>query len=824
MKKAILILVLIFSASSFAQVKGTVTDSKGKPIAFANVYVKDTYISTTSNEQGKYELNVKIPGTYIILFKYLGYKTEKKVIEFDKMAISVDATLQVEEIQLQDVAISNKVNPAIAIIKNAIASKKENTKKTDKYNADFYSRGIFRVKNLPKTILGQKLDFFDEMIDSTRSGILYLSETVSKITFQKPDKMKETIIASKVSGNDNGYSFNNAAMVNYDFYENYLDFNVKVVSPIADNAFNYYKYKFDGSFVDENNKIIDKIKVTAKRETEPAMNGYIYIVDDTWAIYAAELSIKGSQMQNPAMNTLTLKQNYSYNSKNKIWAKNTQTVDFDFGMLGININGRFTYVYSNFDFPEKLEKKTFTNEVLKFEANANKKEDPFWNTIRPVPLTLEESTDYLKKDVLQTKKKSKTYLDSIDSKRNKFRVFDVISGYNYSNSFKKWSINYDGPLMKTSFNTVQGWKTQAGVSYTKRNEEKRTFTRIGSNFDYGFSENKLRATGSYFRKFNNINNAILYVNGGSSVNQFNGNNPISSMLNTFSSLVFKNNFMKLYEKNFVAANFGREIVNGLNMNFNLDYSERKPLCNTTDQSFTKSENVYSSNNPLLPNDFETPAFEKHNLIKSNVVAVIKFGQHYWTRPDGKFNIGNDSYPTVSLGYEKTFSATDKKYEYTLLSARVQQDFTLGNKGDMKINLRGGKFFNADNISFVDYKHFNGNQTHVSGGESYTNQFNNLPYYSASTNNSYFETHIEHNDQGFIMNKIPLLNKLQSQLVLGFHNLAIPDRKPYQEFSVGLDNLGVGKARLFRLDYVRSYQNGYQGDAIIFGLKILNALE
>ena len=317
---------------------------------------------------------------------------------------------------------------------------------------------------------------------------------------------------------------------------------------------------------------------------------------------------------------------------------------------------------------------------------------------------------------------------------------------------------------------------------------------------------------------------MLYVNGGSSVNQFNGNNPISSMVNTFSSLLFKNNFMKLYEKNFVAANFGREIVNGLNMNFNLEYSERKPLWNTTDQSTTKTDDIYSSNNPILPNDFVTPAFEKHNLMKANVVAVIKFGQHYWTRPDGKYNIGNDDYPTISVGLEKTFAATDKKYEYTLLSARVQKEFTLGNKGDMKINLRGGKFFTADNISFVDYKHFNGNQTHVSGGESYTSQFNNLPYYSASTNNSYFETHIEHHDKGFLMNKIPLLNKLQSQLVLGFHNLAIPGRNPYQEFSIGLDNLGVGKAKLFRVDYVRSYQNGYQGDAVIFGLKFLNILE
>ena len=824
MKKITTLLFLLFSILNFAQIKGTVTDAKGKPIPFANIYVKDTYISTTSNEQGNYELNIKTPGTYTILFQYLGYKTEKKIVETSKTVQTIDVTLAEEDIQLNEVVIDTKINPAIEIIKKAIANRKDNSKKTAKYNADFYSRGIFRVKNLPKTIMGQKLDFFDEMIDSTRSGILYLSETVSKITFQKPDKMKEVIVASKVSGNDNGFSFNNAADVNFDFYENYLDFDVKVISPIADNAFNYYKYKFDGSFADENNKIINKIKVTPKRTTEPAMEGYIYIVDDSWEIYAVDLSIKGSQMQNPAINNLILKQSFSYNGKNKIWTKNTQTIDFEAGMLGINISGRFTYVFSNFEFPEKFEKKTFTNEVLKFEENANKKEDSFWNTIRPVPLTNEESTDYIKKDALQTKKKSKQYLDSIDNKRNKFRPFDVIGGYSYSNSYKKWSLNYSGPLSSTSFNTVQGWKTQVGLSYFKRNEEKKTYTSIGSKFDYGFSENKLRVLGNFAHKFNNINNSTISFLGGSSVNQFNSSNPISNLINTGSSLLFKNNFMKLYEKDFVTANFGREIVNGLNMNFNLEYSERKPLWNTTDQSITKTDDIYSSNNPLLPYDYVTPTFDKHNLMKGSVVARIKFGQHYWTRPDGKYNIGNDAYPTLSFGYEKAFAATDKKYEYDLLSARVTQDFSIGNKGAMKINLKAGKFFNANTISFVDYKHFNGNQTHLTGGDGYTNLFNNLPYYSASTNDSYLEFHVEHNDKGYLMNKIPLLNKLQSQLVLGFHNLAIPGRNPYQEFSIGLDNLGIGKARLFRIDYVRSYQNGYKGDAVIFGLKFLNIIE
>ncbi len=822
-KNLLTLLLLFLTITSFAQIKGTVTDEKGNPLPIVNIFEENTYNGTTTNDLGEFILNVKGDNPTII-FQYLGYKTVKKTVNKSQFAENLKIVLVEENFTLNEVVIDAKVNPADAIMRSAIADRKDNSKKTAKYNADFYSRGIFRVKNLPKTIMGQKLDFFDEIIDSSRSGILYLSETVSKITFQKPDKMKEVIVASKVSGNDNGFSFNNAADVNFDFYENYLEFDTKVVSPIADNAFNYYKYKYDGFFMYENNKMIHKIKVTPKRDSEPAMNGYIYIVDDSWEIYAVDLAIKGSQMGNPALNNLVLKQNFSYNSQNKIWAKNTQTVDFEAGMLGVNISGRFTYVYTNFEFPEKFEKKTFTNEVLKFEANANKKEDSFWNTIRPVPLTSEETTDYLKKDALQTKKKSKQYLDSIDSKRNKFKLTDILSGYTYNNSHKKWSLSYESPLMSTSFNTVQGWKTQVGLTYFKRDEEKRTYTRIASKVDYGFSEEKLRATASYMRKFNNLNNATLYVNGGSSVNQFNPSNPIGNIVNTVSSLFFKNNFMKLYEKNFVSAYFGREVINGLNLNLNLEYSERKPLWNTSDQSTIKSSDVYTSNNPLLPFDYITPVFDKHNLMKANVTARIKFGQHYWTRPDGKYNIGNDDYPSILLGYEKTFAATDKKYEYDFLSARITQDFSIGNKGEMKLNLKAGKFFNGENISFVDYRHFNGNQTHVTGGESYTNVFNNLPYYSASTNDSFLEFHAEHNDKGYIMNKIPLLNKLKSQLVLGFHNLAVPDRKPYQEFTVGLDNLGFGKIRIFRVDYIRSYQNGYQGDAVLFGLKFLNVLE
>ena len=824
MNKLLIATLFLISISTFAQLKGTVTDSKGNPIPFANIYVKDTYISTSTNDKGNYTLNIKATGNYTVLYQYLGYKTNKQVISILSLPQILNVSLYEEEIQLTEVIISKKENPAITIIKNAIANRKENSKKTSKYTADFYSRGIFKVKDLPKKFMGQKVDDFDEIIDSTRSGILYLSETVSKITFQKPDKLKELIVASKVSGKDNGFSFNNAASANFDFYDNTIEFNNKVISPIADNAFGYYKYKYEGSFFDENNQQINKIKVIARRQTDPVMEGYIYIVEDSWAIYATELTIKGNQMQNPILNSLTLKQNFSYNSITKTWIKNTQTLNFEAGIFAFKFNGGFTYVYSNFEFPEQFAKKTFSNEILSFQENANKKDDDFWNKTRPIPLTVEESNDYIKKDALQTKKKSQKYLDSIDAKKNKFSFSDVLMGYEYKNSFKKETFTYEGPIFATSFNTIQGWNTGIGFSYSTFDNDKRIFSKINTKLNYGFSEKRFRGTVNYIQKFNNLDKSTLLISAGSTVSQFNSTNPISKIVNEVSTLFFKDNYLKLYDKNFASINFSREITNGWFMQANVEYAERKSLFNTSDYSVLKNDKMYTSNNPIFATDYVNAAFEKNNIVKVNLFAKINFGQKYISRPNGKFNLGDDKYPTLNIVYEKGFAASDKNLNYDKITTSITQTMALSNKGELNYNLKAGIFFNADTISFVDYKHFNGNQTHIGQSDSYNNVFNLLPYYVASTNKSYFEAHFEHNDKGFIMNKIPLLNKLQSQLVLGFHNLAVADRRPYQEFSVGLDNLGFGKFRLFRIDYVRSYQNGYQGDGIIFGLKFLNVLE
>ena len=824
MKNLLVAVLLLTSGIFFGQIKGKVTQSNGQPLPFVNIIIENTYIGTSSNADGDYELPVTETGKYTIVFQYLGYKSKKVPVTTTSFPFSLNVRLEEEQYDLSEVVINPSANPAIEIIKSAIASRKENSEKTQRFTADFYSRGMFKVKNVPKSILGQKLDMFDEVLDSTRSGILYLSETISKIKFQHPDEMTETIIASKVSGDDRGFSFNSAASANFDFYENTIAFGIPAISPIANNAFNYYKYEYGGSFFDENDKQIHKIEVIARRTEEPAMQGYIYIVDNSWALYGVDLVVRGSQIQVAAIDELRIVQNFNYNKGNKLWVKNAQTLDFMAGIFQIKFSGRFTYVYSNFEFPEAFAKKTFTKEVLNFDTNANKKDDEFWNSVRPVPLTEEEATDYVVKDKLQTKRESQAYLDSVDHKNNKFKIFDIVTGYSHRNSFKNNTYKYDGILLGIGFNTVQGYNLSSGVSFTHRNPDELTYTTIGAKINYGLAEDRLRVNGYAKRLFNNTSKRTIIVSGGNSIEQFNPNNPISRILNSIATSFFKNNYMKLYDKTYGKIEYSEEVVNGIKLDVSGEYSRRQQLFNNTSKSIVRNKQGFTSNDPLNPLNFTVPFFEPHQLAVAVLGATFRFGQQYWTRPDGKFNIPNDNFPVLYVGYKKGFAGTEKKYEFDYVQANIVYDLKLGNKGLLGTALKAGKFFNSDEISFIDYKHFNGNQTHVAQADRYLNVFNLLPYYESSTNDQFVELHTEYSDNGFIINKIPLLNKLEAPLVFGFHSLILPSQKPYLEYSVGLDKLGFGKFKIFRLDYVRSYKDGNSADGIVLGIKILNMLE
>ena len=830
MKKIIFYLFFLFSLPFFTQVKGKVSDTKGNPLSFASIYLGKTVTGTTSNDNGDYILNIKKTGKHTIVFQMLGYKTLKREIYIRKFPYNLDIGLEEESVELSGISISTKDNPANKIIRNVIANKDKNTDKFAQYTADFYSRGLYKTKEVPEKFMGQTLGDFGGGLDSTRSGIVYLSETVSEIKYQKkPKKFKEKIIASKVSGNDNGISFNRAEDANFNFYEDNIEFSNNIISPISSNAFKYYKYKLVGSFYDKNGKLINKIKMNPKRKNDPAFNGYIYIVEDDWTIYGVDVTITGDQLNILGIDILSIKQDYNYSEKNDAWVLISQSLGFKVGFFGFKFDGKFSAAYSNYNFTPTFTDKTFTNEVLTFAKEATKKDSIYWSNLRPVPLTVEEVKDYSIKDSIKSVRKSKKYLDSLDGKRNKFKWLSPITGYTYRNSYEKWRTNFSGLIGALGFNSVQGFNTGFGINYSKRGKQRGESWNIGVEANYGFSDQKLRSTFNFFKKWNDISKSQIRISGGVTTSQFNNRNPVSRLNNTFSSLFNKNNYLKIYEKTFAKIDYFEEIKNGIFFYTSLEYANRKPLFNSINYSFKDNDLKYSSNNPVNNSYFINAPFEAHKVAILNIGANFVFGQKYLSYPNRKVNINNNNYPKLSINYRKVFGANNTELNSDAFLGKIRQNINTGNYGEFSYNLLGGIFLKKKNIAFMDNFQANGNQlafpirgTSISNvSRSNLNSFRLLNYYDFYSNDRYGEVHVEHDFKGEILRNIPLINKLNFHIITGGKALITANKKPYTEYSIGLNNIGFGKWRFLRIDYVNSTLGNIKKSGWVFGLTLLN---
>lgn len=816
MKKTYFILLYFLSYSIFAQtftLSGKVTDTKNNALPFASVVVKGTTMGTNSNVDGFYHLKLQA-GTYEIIFQYIGYKKETKSITLNADA-TLDASLADDSYQLKEVMVKAGEDPAYEVIRQAIKKRKYYLKQVNSFSCKTYIKSLQRLKGISKAMT-KLISVSGEKIDSSMYGVIYLSESESKYYFRKPNDEKEIMFSSRVSGNNQRFSFNQLSDMNLSFYENLVTVDGlsdrPFISPINETAFLSYRYHLLGTSF-EDGKMINKIEVIPKRKTDPCFHGIIYIQENTWRIHSVDMYLTKDAKIN-FVDTLFIKQLHAPILGDSVWMPINYNFGFHFNFLGIKGDGYSNAVLSGYEINPDFPKKFFNNEVLKVEDQANKKDTAYWKENRPIPLTGEEVVDYHKKDSTAKVKDSKEYKDSIDHKANKFKAGALLLGYRHQNTFKKTSFNTTGLINGgLQYNTVEGINSSIKLNYEKDYEDRRK-QEVEGSIRYGFSNYLWGGKLSYDYLQNPKNFQRFGASVQSMVEQYNSTNPISPLINSVYTLLANDNYLKLYKKTAVQINYRRELFNGFILYATAEYAERDALKNSSANLWIDDKSkLFTSNNPQNPGN-DNLSFESNNAFIVDISLRIRFKEKYYTLPHRKIITGS-KYPRLNIAYTKAIPTLNATANYDLVKIYIQDDIKLGLFGTFAYRANAGYFINNKTMYFMDYKHFNGNQT-ILANRDYLNSFKLLPYYTYSTNKEYIELHAEHHFNGFIFNKIPLLKKTKIQEVVGGHALFSDKLSNYYEVNFGLENI----FRIVRFDYVLAYGiNGKVTNGFLIGLGI-----
>jgi hypothetical protein len=799
----IIVLLLFFSVSVNAQkIKGTVTDSSGKPLSNSSVYIKGSNKGVNANTEGNYSIKLD-PGKYVLVCQHVGYAKQEIPVTVANEDQVFNFSLKVQEMTMAEVIVKNGEDPAYEVIRNAIKKRTYYKDRPESFECMVYTKGQLRLRDFPKKIFGQKVDFEDG--DSSKKKILYLSETISKYKFNHPDKEKIEVVSSKVSGQSDGFGL--SAPRFFSFYNNNISIGSGLnprgfISPISDNALNYYKYKLEGTFFEDSN-MVNHIKVIPKRKYEPLFSGYIDIIEGDWRIHSLQLQLlKESQMQ--LLDTLKIEQLYRQMNKDE-WFFSTQAVYPAAKFLGFDAYGSFVNIYTDVDIDPEFNKKTFDNVIMKYTDSSNKRNADYWEKNRPVALMDDEVNDYKKKDSLELVRKDPHYMDSLDKRRNRITAQSLLLlGQSFSNSKKRTFLSIDPLYQQINFNPAEGWVINTAVTWSKRldsaliSRRRLTLTPV---FRYGFANRHFNSYLTSNFTFGKKYVSSITLSGGKRVFQFNPNSPISERGNTWSSLLEEENRWKTYEAWYVRGSYRRGVGDGFTMVAGFQYQDRMPLENSTNFSWRNKEGkVYT---PNYPYEIMSENIKRHQVF--TLVAGINWqpGSKYIEIGDRKINVGSKM-PVFSFEFQqalKNVFGSDASFSKWKLGVSDNINFKLAGSLRYRITI-GGFIDTGSNVQVPDYIHFNGNIS--STATEYLNSFQLLPIYQFSNKQQFYSAaHVEYNLKGFLTNKIPGIRRLNLYLVTGANAFYLKDGTYYHELFVGIDNI----FKRLRVDFVQSYLNG-----------------
>ena len=771
----LLLLFTSISLHSQSKVSGEVKDEFGDPIAYANVFFKNSNDGTITNENGRFYLETYDTHTSLV-FSFVGYKT-LEILLSEKNNFKMNIILEEESASLKEVVIfsgkqSKKNNPAIDILKKIWENRRANgVKKFKQYTYNKYEKLEFDLNTIDSALINSRtfrgMEFIFDQVDTSRiTGNTYLplfiNEAFSKVYGDNIiNKETEILEGNKNSGFENNQTFIELIKdlyADFDIYDNHLKFfDVAFTSPLSKTGINVYNYVLlDSAYIGD--KWCYNIVYYPRRKNELTFKGDFWVNDSTWAL--KEINLQASKSANLNwIREIYIEQEYDVlNDSTFLITKDYMLSDFSFRKKesANGMYGKRTTLYDNYEFDTPKQESFYKENIDPYEYEVYNRPDQFWDERRMEALSKDEKGVYKMLDTLIT----------VPRFKNLYTLGALIASGYYE--FKGFDA---GPVFSIfGYNEVEGLRLRlGGRTYFGQNDP----WRIEGFGAYGFKDQKFKYGLSGKVLVSKKNRKVLFggyrkdieQTGASLTNSKDvlGRNRASSGLIT----VGANDRLTSIE----LTTLGYQMEPAKNFVFRVLGSHR--TLKSASETFSLS--YYDENRNV-----------KNSIKQSELELGINFTPGRKTSGYGveRRVINSGDFPSFFLGY--TFGLEDvlqSDFDYHRIQALYTQPWNVGGLGRLYTTIELGKIVGTVPLGLLSP--IPGNQTLW----SIYNTFTQLDYYEF-VSDTYASFHLKHNFGGRLFGRVPWLRELNLRELVGFRSVWGQLSQSNNAINVGIDNLPI----------------------------------
>lgn len=813
------------SAQKLTTIKGKVLDAKTKePLAFVDVVLKGTYVGVSTDLDGQYLIQTKNPSDTIQV-AYLGYTTIELPIQKETKQ-KMDFYMEEEGYQLEKVTIlakkgkyRKKNNPAVELMRKVIANRDKNKiESQDYYEYDKHEKLELDFNNITEEFKNRKsfknFQFLWEYLDtSTVNGRVYLPiyirEILGKVYYRKdPNTKKEVRTAVNMTTFDEVLDAQSLTSImdllyqDVDLYNNNVELlDNNFLSPMAPWALNYYRFYIqDTTYV--NNKEAIHLAFIPRNKTFIGFTGDIYISNDgRYSLLKAVLGITKDISMNFVRDIKVVQE---FTELDSVYILNRDEITLDIalskggiGMYASRINTAENHKFSPPDDPSVYDN---TEDVTTLK-DAFKKDKLYWHKNRLDPLDAKQEGIYTMIDTLKTVPAYKRFIWATKVITTGYIPAGPIDIGQISNFF--------------TGNQVEGTRFRLGLESAFRKGRK---YQARSYVAYGTRDKRWKYKGSFLWSFNEdfIENPRNFIE-----------------VSYRHDVVFPGLKLEFIETDNLLTAIRRGDSKQMIFvdSYNLDYTQESEV------GFWKAGIEHRQRRPygeLGVAIDPTEVNSDRNFITGNGLQIadittseISFAGEF--SPNTAFVQGREirvpiksEHPRFQLSYRGGFNVLGGEHTYHNISLQMKKQVPLSVLGRADLSMQVGAVLGSE-IPFILLYIPRANQAYSFQPTS----FNTMNFMEFVTD-KYATVSWQHFMDGYLFNRIPLLNKLKLKEVFGFKAIygglndandprvnpnliqfnqdengnllttTFDGQKPYMEYSVGIYNI----FRFLRFDFVK----------------------